>query len=240
MRRSLKAARDLPPVERAHRHLLAILAQAQTGRRLPSERAVAAELGISRQSARAAFHRLRENGRIQRIVGSGSFAHQPGGTAPDEALPDVSILDVLEARHVLEPVVAALATSRAMGEDFTRIRQRLTALQQATAPPDYKQAGYAFWQEIARATRNPLLAAMYRMLIDCRASLGWDQLDGITMDTAKHAVQLRLAEEIYDALRARARDRARSLAAERTRNMLLAATDLQAEPANSRLSSLDI
>ena len=221
------ATGDLTPVERAYNYLLAYLEQAPEGRRLPSERAVAIELGISRQSARAAFHQLGENGRIQRIVGSGSFVRQPGGAAmADQNLPDVGILDVLEVRHILEPMIAALATSRATGEDFVRIREKLTALQNATEPHDYKAAGYAFWQEIAQATRNPLLAAMYRMLTDCRTRLGWEQLKGMTIDPAKRAAQMRLAEEIYEALKARARDRARSLAAERTRNMLLAATDL--------------
>jgi DNA-binding FadR family transcriptional regulator len=230
------------PVERAHRHLLDILDQTPEGCRLPSERAVAAALCISRQSARAAFRRLRESGRVDRIVGSGSFVRPSaqGSAAADASVPDAGILDVLEARHVLEPVVAALATSRAMGEDFVRIRQKLSSLQSATEPRDYKQAGYAFWQEVARATRNPLLVAMYHMLIECRARLGWDQLKGITMDADKRAAQLRLAEEIYDALQARNRERAHSLASERTRNMLLAAADLETNSVKSWWVSADV
>jgi DNA-binding FadR family transcriptional regulator len=232
---------DLTPAERAYDYLLAYVEQAAEGRRLPSERAVANELGISRQSARAAFHHLEENGCIERIVGSGSFVRHAGGAAmADRNLPDVGILDVLEVRHILEPMIAALATSRATGDDFVRIRAKLTVLQKATEPQDYKAAGYAFWQEIAQATRNPLLAAMYRMLIDCRTHLGWDQLKGMTIDAAKRAAQLRLAEEIYEALKARAHGRARSLAAERTRNMLLAVIDLDAEIARPRWSPLGV
>jgi hypothetical protein len=49
-----------------------------------------------------------------------------------------------------------------------------------------------------------------------------------------------LAEEIYEALRARAHGRARSLAAERTRNMLLAVIDLDAEIARPRWSPLEV
>ncbi len=235
------AAEDLPPVERAHHYLLAYLEKSPEGRRLPSERAVAVGLGISRQSARAAFRQLEENGRIQRVVGSGSFVRQASGTAISvQNLPDVGILDVLEVRHILEPMIAALATSRAMGEDFIRIGEKLTALQHASEPHDYKAAGYAFWQEIAQATRNPLLAAMYAMLTACRARLGWDQLQGMTVNPTKRAAQVRLAEEIYEALTARSRDRARSLAAERTRNMLRAATDLETDAAPSRWSSFEV
>lgn len=235
------ATGDLPPVELAYNYLLAYLERVPEGRRLPSERAIAAELGVSRQSVRAAFHQLGQNGRIQRIIGSGSFVRQAGAVATsDQDLPDVGILDVLEVRHILEPMIAALATSRAIGEDFVRIREKLTALQNATEPHDYKAAGYAFWQEIAQATRNPLLAALYRTLTACRSRLGWDQLKGMTIDATKRAAQVRLAEEIYEALKARARDRARSLAAERTRNMLLAATNLEADTAPPRWSSFDV
>jgi DNA-binding FadR family transcriptional regulator len=221
-------ARIQGPVDRIYRYLLANLEQTPDGCRLPSERAIAAELGASRQSVRAAIRRLREAGRVECIVGSGSFVRVPAPSSPGTAgLPDVAILDVLEARHVLEPVVAALATSRASAEDFIRIRQKLNALQHATTPRDYKRVGYEFWQEIARATRNPLLSAMYQMLTECRARLGWDQLKGMATDPDRRATQRHLAEEIFVALQARDRDRARSLAAERTRNMLLAAADLK-------------
>lgn len=217
------------PVDRAYDHLLASLAQAPAGSRLPSERAVAAELGVSRQSVRAAFRRLHEAGRVRRVVGSGSFIGPAAEPSPGtSALPDAAVLDVLEARHILEPAMAALATSRATGDDFARIAEKLETLRQATEPGDYKQLGYAFWLEIARATRNPLLVAMYQMLTDCRARLGWDQLKGMTTDAGKRAAQQRLAEELWEALRVRDRERARGLATERTRNMLRAASDMGA------------
>ncbi len=230
---------DGGPVERAYRHLLTRLSHATDGCRLPSERALASELGISRQSVRMAFRRLRNAGYVSRVVGSGSFAILPSAGA-STGLPDVGMLDVLEARHILEPVIAALATSRATGEDFVRLRQRLQALRQATEPRDYKEAGYRFWQEVARATRNPLVAAMYQMLIECRAQLGWDHLSGLITDAGRHAVQGRLAEEICQAMQARDRERARSLAAERTRNMLLAMADLESDVTDARWSSLDV
>jgi DNA-binding FadR family transcriptional regulator len=234
---------DPGPVERVYRHLIACVSNADHGGRLPSERALAARLGVSRQSVRAAFRRLRQAGRVVRVVGSGSFV-AASTTQPEApravALPDVGMLDVLEVRHILEPVIAALATSRATSEDFARICLRLRKLQKANEPGKYKKAGYLFWQEVARATRNPLLVAIYQLVTECREQLGWDPVSGLAADASRHAVQARLAEQICDALQTRDRERARSLAAERTRNMLLALADPEAGSGDPRWTVLDI
>jgi DNA-binding FadR family transcriptional regulator len=230
------------PVERAYRHLIACVSNVDHGGRLPSERALATRLGVSRQSVRAAFRRLRQAGRVVRVVGSGSFvaASALPAAARAGAPPDAGMSDVLEVRHILEPVIAALATSRATGEDFARIRLRLRELQRPNEPGTYKKAGYLFWQEVARATRNPLLAAIYHLVTECREQLGWDPASGLAADANRHMVQVRLAEQICEAMQTRDRERARSLAAERTRNMLLALADPEAGSGDPRWTVLDI
>jgi DNA-binding FadR family transcriptional regulator len=236
------ATDDGGPVERAYRHLITYVSETGEERRLPSERALAARLGVSRQSVRAAFHRLHQSGRVVRVVGSGSFilpAAEPPTTGAG-TLPDVAMLDVLEVRHILEPAIASLATSRATGEDFARIRRRLQEMRQSGESGNYKQAGYLFWQEVVRATRNPLLAAIYHLVTACREQLGWDPASGLAADARRHAVQVRLAEQICDALQARDGERARSLAAERTRNMLLALADPDGTAADSGWTALDV
>src|SRR6185437_13688504 len=211
-------------VARAYASLLESLTKTPSGLRLPSERALAAELGISRHSVRAAFRHLHETHGVARMTGSGSYNVPPTRPrAPEDAAghqPDVGVLDVLEARHILEPALAALATSRARSDDFTRIGERLEAVLTETEPGRYKKAGYEMWLEIARATRNPLLVAMYRMLMECRAGLGWERLRGMSTDSGQRDEQRRLAEQIWTALHARDHERARLLTMERTRNML--------------------
>jgi DNA-binding FadR family transcriptional regulator len=235
------AADEVGPVERVYRHLVAHLSGPHDGGRLPSERALAARFGVSRQSVRAAFRRLNQAGRIVRVVGSGSYAvpTEPA-TGKAAALPDVAMLDVLEVRHILEPMIAVLATSRATGEDFVRIRRQLQEMQQTSDPDSYKKVGYLFWSEMARATRNPLLIAIYRLLTDSRGQLGWDQPSALAADARRQSVQVRLAEAIVEAMQARDGERARTLAAERTRNMLVALADPDGTPAEARWTALDI
>jgi DNA-binding FadR family transcriptional regulator len=230
------------PVERAYRHLVAYVTEAGEERRLPSERTLAAKLGVSRQSVRAAFRRLRESGRVVRVVGSGSFVVPRAEPAASSGapLPDAGMFDVLEVRHILEPVIAALATSRATNEDFARISRRLDELRRASETGDYKKAGYLFWQEVAHATRNPLLVAIYQLVTECREQLGWDPATGLAADARRHAIQVRLAEQIFEALQGRDRGRARTLAAERTRNMLLALADPDSGVADPRWTALDV
>ncbi|HET6608487.1 MAG TPA: FCD domain-containing protein [Rhodopila sp.] len=235
------AADEVGPVERVYRHLVAHLSGTHGGGRLPSERALAARLGVSRQSVRVAFRRLNEAGRVVRVVGSGSYAvpAEPK-TGRAAALPDVAMLDVIEVRHILEPMIAALATSRATGEDFARIRRRLQEMQQTSEPDSYKKVGYRFWSEMARATRNPLLVGIYRLLTDCREQLGWNQASALAADARRQAVQVRLAEAIVEAMQARDGERARTLAAERTRNMLVALADPDGTSTEARSTVLDV
>jgi DNA-binding FadR family transcriptional regulator len=56
------------------------------------------------------------------------------------------------------------------------MRDRLAAMEASPDQASFAEAGYAFRLEIVRATRNPLLVAMYEMLIAARAKAGWSRL----------------------------------------------------------------
>src|SRR5579862_494119 len=82
------------------------------GSRLPTERQLAADLGITRTGVRHALAALEADGRISREVGRGTFlraaaASSPGGGAPAEGGPltatDFAPADVMTIRRMLEP-----------------------------------------------------------------------------------------------------------------------------------------
>jgi DNA-binding transcriptional MocR family regulator len=73
--------------------------------RVPSERALAAELGISRGSVSRAYDRLREEGYLASRRGAGSWLTLPGGAEPGPAPPPPGALD---AERALDLTVAAL------------------------------------------------------------------------------------------------------------------------------------
>jgi GntR family transcriptional repressor for pyruvate dehydrogenase complex len=89
------------------------------GGRFPSERALEESLGVSRPVLREAFRVLESWGWIESRRGSGRYLRSPRGapvTGPGNPLAAVeksTLLDIWEARQVLETRTAALAAERA-------------------------------------------------------------------------------------------------------------------------------
>ena len=89
------------------------------GDRLPPERKLAEELGVSRTSIRQAFQALAERKIIESRQGDGTYvAEIPEAPFPGDAIIDAinrqsgMLEDVLEFRRLMEPQIAALAAAR--------------------------------------------------------------------------------------------------------------------------------
>jgi DNA-binding transcriptional MocR family regulator len=88
--------------------------------RIPSERAMARELGVSRGSVSRAYDRLREDGYLASLSGAGSWLTVPGGGAPAVPVPVPGSLDAgrtldltIAALPAPDPLLAAAATRAA-------------------------------------------------------------------------------------------------------------------------------
>ncbi|AWN24241.1 FadR family transcriptional regulator [Deinococcus irradiatisoli] len=110
----------------------------EPGQRLPPERQLAEEMGVSRSSLRDAVARLEVLGHLAVRQGDGIFVRQP--SAANLCLPFTGLLtrlpqsarDLLEFRQLIEPGVAALAAERATPESVQLLlggleQQRRTA-----------------------------------------------------------------------------------------------------------------
>src|SRR5581483_5524409 len=95
------------------------------GERLPTERTLAAELGVSRSSVRNALGLLEADGHVSREVGRGTFLRTPprsshgsphGARGPEPD--DVGPADVMTARQLIEPRVLPLVVACANARDF--------------------------------------------------------------------------------------------------------------------------
>lgn len=185
------------------------------GHRLPSEREIGTAFGASRSVVRAALDGLERAGLVERKPGSGTYVCEAAQPAVPEAAetetfqpPLIGPIDVLEARRIVEPHYVDLVVTRATEDDFERMLNRLRALEAAVDQVQFKKAAYLFHIEIARATRNPLIIFIQEMIMAARARAGWSTLLMLhDSDTAreKHLEEFRA---IYDALRARDRNRA--------------------------------
>jgi DNA-binding FadR family transcriptional regulator len=181
------------------------------GDRLPTERRLMVQFGATRNTVRKAIQRLAEDGLIQRQMGSGTYV---ATTASAPAVPDaqpVSPLDVLEARMALEPGFVELLVARATEADFERMREHLDRQERATSQLAFREAGYAFHLEIARATRNPLLVRLFEIVIEARARAGWNKLRQLNDSREAQQAQIASNRRVLAALRDRDTSRARQL-----------------------------
>ena len=133
------------------------------GERLPAERDLARQLGVSRPSVREALIALEVEGWIEVRTGSGIYVQNRGEAAPAPApaettAPEWGPLEVLRARLVVEAEVAALAARHASPADLAAIRDGLTQMQdQAARQQVPRQGDEAFHQAIASACGNGVL-----------------------------------------------------------------------------------
>ncbi|MGI9413647.1 MAG: FadR/GntR family transcriptional regulator, partial [Hyphomicrobiales bacterium] len=154
------------------------------GSRLPAERHLASEFGVARNTVREALDLLEAHQIISRRAGSGSFiTHRPqegSSEAPDlHALNGAvseatSPLELQVVRGIIEPEMIRLAVINMAPRDIGELRatlERMEAIQ--TDPEAYARAEEEFHMQIARGTENPLLIAIYALIIDVRRQAHW-------------------------------------------------------------------
>jgi DNA-binding FadR family transcriptional regulator len=181
------------------------------GDRLPTERRLMEQFGAARNTVRKALARLTEDGLIQRQMGSGTYVAIAEEAAASANSVPVSPLDVLEARMAIEPGFADLLVARATEADFVRMNEHLDRLERAADQQSFREAGYAFHLEIARATRNPLLVRIFEIIIEARAKAGWDKLRHLNDNRQAQLEQITSNRRVLQALRDRDTVRARQL-----------------------------
>jgi GntR family transcriptional repressor for pyruvate dehydrogenase complex len=146
------------------------LGDLRVGDRLPSERALAAQLEISRPTLREAAKILTDAGLIEvkRGPNGGMFVRSelvPRELMEHSQLRLSEIPGVLEARRLLEPRVAQLAGLYGTDEDFVELRKIIDS--QWRTGGDYDRAlqlEVQFHLAIARATKNNTIVRLMRSL----------------------------------------------------------------------------
>jgi DNA-binding FadR family transcriptional regulator len=169
---------DDAPVPALLQAYLAGLSLPASGR-LPPEREMAMALGVSRPALRKALSTLEVEGQLWRHVGKGTFL----GPKPLAAVGDIATLarqagpaDILAARLLLEPQLAALAARHATAAGLDAMQAAL----QASRRPGLSWRGYEgqdarLHREVALAARNPLLLHLFDQLAAIRRVLTWDR-----------------------------------------------------------------
>ncbi|WP_249028358.1 FadR/GntR family transcriptional regulator [Meinhardsimonia xiamenensis] len=147
------------------------------GDRLPPERDLMVELGMSRTTLRKALEKLENDGAIWRHVGKGTFVaaksvpRQPGWLA--EISQQLTPVKMMRARLCLEPAIAREAAMNASAEAVAAIRRAEREAVEAADWAGYEAADDRFHRAVARAADNILLAALYDQLNQVQRAVAW-------------------------------------------------------------------
>ncbi len=188
--------------------LRAYLAQARLpeNRRLPPERELAAELGVTRAELRKALATLAAEGRLWRHVGKGTFL----GNRPLDATTDVAAMvrrtnpaEVVKARLALEPEIARLAALNATPGQIAQMRDCLARSREAQTWRQYEMWDNHFHRSVGEAARNSLLLGLLDTLSAVRCAVSWGRLRGERVRPSAHHHSFEEHEAIVSAIEER-------------------------------------
>jgi GntR family transcriptional regulator, uxu operon transcriptional repressor len=167
------------------------------GSRLPTERQLSIDLGVTRSSVRSALALLEAQGRISREVGRGTFLREPpqpyqaaarSGTAMSSqqvssqletgkpSTADFAPADVMTIRRLLEPPAMVLVVAWATAADLEEMDRCLALGDRAATFEEFEACDLALHRCIMAASHSPLLAALYGAIEAARHGQVWGDL----------------------------------------------------------------
>lgn len=138
----------------------------EIGDRLPSERQMAANFNVSRNTLRSALRRLEVKGVLSSRRGSGyylSATHPQPGLYSNEDDTFERIMARLEAAYLFLPGVISIAADQISEEQLVELEHCTVSLSRAIFDQDisgFKQQARIFFQIIAVSTNNPIINEM--------------------------------------------------------------------------------
>jgi GntR family transcriptional regulator, transcriptional repressor for pyruvate dehydrogenase complex len=137
------------------------------GQRLPTERDLAADLGLSRSSMREAIRALTALGVLEARHGAGVFVTrlEPGDLLETfgvvaEMSRGSTLLHLIQVRKILEPAAAAAAAARIDTAGLARLRTEMAAMAAGTTAEETVGHDLEFHRIVTEAAGNPVLAAI--------------------------------------------------------------------------------
>jgi DNA-binding FadR family transcriptional regulator len=208
-----------------------ILARARSsglapGSRLPTERQLAVDLGVTRSAVRHALAVLQADGMISREVGRGTFLLDRGGLAGSggQILPglhaaadgtgspagptDFAPADVMAVRRLLEPQAMPLVVAWARARDFEEMDRCLSGGDSAADYAEFETWDLALHRCIISASNSRLLVRLYEVIEVARHGQVWGDLKRRSTSPERCQEYQLDHRAIVAALRARDKDEA--------------------------------
>ncbi len=156
------------------------------GAKLPPERKLTDDLGLSRSTLRKALDVLEREGVIWRHVGRGTFVSQDTEVEPPDALVDLgrklTPFRMMRARVAIEPAIAREAAINASADDIAQMEMAQQAAYSAETWRAYEKQDDLLHRAVAEAADNPLLLYLFDQLNQVRRAVA---VGNVTRRTAR-------------------------------------------------------
>jgi len=167
--------------------------QWRAGQRLPAEADLAKEFDVSRSTVREAVRSLQLAGILYSKAGSGTFVAE---SAPMILLtrelaaimsdPD-HLCDLVQARYLLEPQLAALAAKKASLEEKRALLKLVERMSEETERFGLMSQGHQFHMALAAMSHNEVLAGFYQSAASQMRSMR--VLDSLTLEVYLQGIE---------------------------------------------------
>ena len=154
------------------------------GERLPTERALGAQFGLSRSTVRRVLQDFKRKRLITQTVGSGTYVsdevHEALSAqallASHGVAHAVSPADLMSARLLLEPALIEMVIGNATLADFARMDECNANAEAATTLEAFEHWDGQLHEAIAAAAHNGFIASVFRLMSEVRATGEWGML----------------------------------------------------------------
>ena len=179
-----------------------------TGSRLPAERDLARQFGVSRPSVREALIALEVEGWVEVRTGSGVYvqdrADQRNGAGIKVPPAEWGPLELIRARRVIEGEIASLAATQAKRKHISAIADAIDFMQQDADRGVAPLAGdRAFHTAIAQASDNVVLIETVQTFWDARRGPLFERLGDYFETVPSWRKAIAEHQAVLEAIRAR-------------------------------------
>ncbi|MGG7076560.1 FadR/GntR family transcriptional regulator [Clostridium sardiniense] len=176
------------------------------GDKLPTERAMAEELNVSRASIREAIRSLEVIGLIESIQGAGNYIKNDFSEILLEPLSMMfmlqqgSAIDIYELREVLELSTIMISAERIKKEELKTLKELIEKFKESDIESNNVIIDKEFHYTIVKAANNPLITNLLNVLSQVIDKFITDSRKNILESSDNKERLLKLHERVYIAL----------------------------------------
>lgn len=188
----------------------------RAGHRLPTERSLSQEFGLSRSTVRRVLQDFKRKRLITQTVGSGTYVADTvqealAAITPRSSVQGVSPAELMTARLVLEPALIELVIGNATAADFERMDACNDGAERATTLDDFEQWDAALHEALADAAHNHFISGIFKQMGEVRARSEWGVMKRRSVTPERRLVYQAEHRALVAALKARDAQAARAV-----------------------------